>query len=185
MVDGRADPYDTRPLKGTLAPLRWQDAGETLWLPLWREQTGKSAAELATLTPESIPGLAKDLPRLVAGLGLARTPSEVTNEGVGYALHLVGAALAILLREYGFTIHALPGQPVRLEHADLSLKPFEVMRELTTDKVSGDEWRAPCTSLGIAGVPLARAGDGVVPPAEASPVSGERPPRGAAGPTAR
>lgn len=141
-------------IRGKLAPLVWEEAGEKLWLPLWREQVAPHAEALRAITPAALPSLARDPVRAGMTLGGALDASAVGDVELGRAQHLIGAALSIALHERGFAISALPGEAVSLSRGALVIRPFTVLGDLASERLGAADWQATCAEAGIAGIAL-------------------------------
>ncbi|HKG91547.1 MAG TPA: M48 family metallopeptidase [Gemmatimonadaceae bacterium] len=154
--------------RGKLNPVAWEEAGERVWAPVWREQTGLRAAQLAGLTPAMLPRYAAAGGELAYMMGMAPMRDGASAEQVAVAEGTVGAALATTLFDHGFAVRALPGAPVDLVRGDLVIRPFEVLGQLASKALSAEAWRAQCAAAGIESVDLGT----VAAPAAAAPPSG-------------
>ena len=156
-------------LRGTLQPLAWEDAGEKLWIPVWREQVEYHGAALRGIRTEELQALAREPSRLVTKMQLLNPQGVVGDQEVAQAHHLAGAALAILLHARGFAVSALPGEQVRLARGAMVIEPFVVVRDLGSGAIDAGRWRAICEAAGIGERSLLE--DGVVGGELPSPVA--------------
>lgn len=148
--------------------VRWEDVGERLWRPFWRERVGHHAAAIAGLTPADLPGQAADLAPLALRLGFAGSAEEVTADHGQGAAWVVAAALCTALADRGWSISALPGEDVVLQRGGDRIQPFTLMRDLDTGTVSRGDWLLLCERAGIATLDLGAAvapPEGTPPPA--------------------
>lgn len=145
-------------LRGTLEPLPWEEAGEKLWIPVWREQVEYHGASLRAIRTDELPELAREAPRLVMRMQLLNQQGMAGEQEIAQSQHLAGAALAILLHARGFSVTALPGEQVRLCRGDVVIEPFSVVRDLARGALDSGEWMALCEKAGIADRPLLEDG---------------------------
>ncbi|HEU4564303.1 MAG TPA: M48 family metallopeptidase [Gemmatimonadaceae bacterium] len=137
-----------------LQAVAWEEVPECVWAPTWREQAQEHAAALAGVTPVDIIPFGDDGRPLVVRLGLASAPEEVTQDHLRQAAHILGAALATALHARGWTLHALPGETIFLERDGHTVAPFELLYDLWSGDLPGDDWRARCEAAGIAAIDL-------------------------------
>ena len=140
--------------------VRWEELGERLWRPFWRERAARSAGGLAGITPADLPGHAADLTPLAVRLGLVSDePAE--SEQHGRAGWVVGAAVSTALADRGWTLGTMPGDDVTLRRGDDTVRPFTLMRHLADGTLPIGDWLLLCERTGIAGLDLGAA---VAPP---------------------
>ena len=135
--------------RGKLAPLTWEEAGERIWVPVWREQCRAIRDRLEGLTPAMLPALAADRDGLAAKLRLVARGGGAPDQIAEQSGHALGAAIAVALRDRGFAVRALPGHPVLLERGDLTITPFSALGDLTSGVLAPDRWREDCERAGI------------------------------------
>ena len=70
------------------------------------------------------------------------------------ALWAIGAAICVALAEHGFEFVSGPGEPVSMRGPGGSIEPAAAVAKLADGATSGEEWRANCATLGIAGIGL-------------------------------
>jgi hypothetical protein len=140
---------------GKLKSLPWEEVGRRAYRPAWQEAVQRNAAALAGIAagaPERITSAISSInQRLTAGS---------TEDRVNHARWVLGAALALALADKGWTIRALPGEPILLESGNMAFDPFTAVRGLAQGLISAEEWRQRCTALRIAELRLAEK-DGV------------------------
>ncbi|HXE57415.1 MAG TPA: M48 family metallopeptidase [Gemmatimonadales bacterium] len=150
-----------------LEPVGWEEVGERVWIPFWREHAARHAKALGGLTPADLPDFAADLSPLAVLFGLAASTEEAgADEGRG-AVWVVAIALAVALADRGWRVSALPGEEVLLEQGDLRFSPFILLRDLDTGALTRERWLACCERAGIARLDLGAAvtpADGALPP---------------------
>ncbi|HEU5039720.1 MAG TPA: M48 family metallopeptidase [Gemmatimonadales bacterium] len=144
----------------TFEAVGWDELGERLWRPFWRERSGQHAEGLRGLTPSELPAQAKDLTPLVVRLGLAPS-AEAAAEQAPAAGWVIAAALCTALADRGWTLGTMPGDDVTLRYGGDTIRPFTLMRELAEGTVAQGDWLLLCDRTGIAGLDLGAA---VAPP---------------------
>lgn len=140
--------------RGKLKPVAWEEAGEQVWVPIWREQTALRAAQLDGLTPSMLPRYAANGAELAYMMGFVARSEAAAPGHAQLAHHTVGAALATALHERGFAVRALPAMSVELVRGDLVILPFETLGRLADKSLSAEDWRAQCDAAGIAELDL-------------------------------
>jgi heat shock protein HtpX len=144
-----------------LVPVSWDDVPRRVLPVGWRETVSDARAGLFGLTPEQLPTLAADAPRLAARLKLTSTSPLHAHENRGdQAKAIVGCALSLVLlhraEASGGRLHveAPPGEPVCFRMDDLELLPFAVCDGLAAGTLSPDAWATLCERFGITGADL-------------------------------
>ncbi len=152
--------------EATFEPVGWEQMGERLWRPFWRDRAAQHAAGLRGLTPADLPPCAADLSPLVVRFGFTAEGEEISTEQVQGAAWVVGVALCTALADRGWTISALPGEDVVLRSDAGALQPFTLMRDLDAGTLSAGEWLLLCERAGITRLDLGAA---VAPPERTAP----------------
>jgi Zn-dependent protease with chaperone function len=137
-----------------LAPLTWEDAGERVWVPVWREQARAYADRLVGITPNMLPSLAQDRAGLAVKLRLVRDRGAADDTVMHESAHALGTAMAVALHARGFTARAMPGYTVRMERGDVSIAPFTALGDLASGEMTAEEWRDRCDRAGITDLDL-------------------------------
>jgi Zn-dependent protease with chaperone function len=135
----------------TLKPVKWEEAGTTVFLPQWREHTTKHADVLRGVTAAELPRVAKALPDFSLRLRLAEEDGEQTAA----AEVILGTALAVQLHDQGWLCDAMPGRPIAFTRDGKTIEPFTLVPKLRAGDVPAGEWEATCENAGIARMPLA------------------------------
>jgi len=124
-----------------LAPLRWEDAAEKLWLPRFRKRLTPFESVLRNLTPERIPEVnrrADDYAaRLRMGLALFSTAAQRRHLAA-----ILGTWYTVQLVDAGFVLETLPGFPVRARRGSLVIEPFKLLQPLADAKLDEPQWQA-------------------------------------------
>jgi heat shock protein HtpX len=145
------------PAMAKLEPIEWQRVGQAVWLDSWRRTTAAAAEALAGMTAATAPTTTPELEafgRRILGTAAAGAPAEAI---VQQAAAVIAAGTACVLVRTGWTIDALPGEPVALRRGGAELRPFNVMIKLARGEVAGSEWTALHRAAAISDEPLAPA----------------------------
>jgi Zn-dependent protease with chaperone function len=128
--------------------VKWDDVGETVWMPRWKKALADLEGALSFVTMTGLADLARDPSRLLEGLprGLALLSPQAERRQV---LRLLGTWLSVTLHDRGFRAHTAPGVEVRLERDGVSLEPNAILRALIDGRLGREEWRARCAELGL------------------------------------
>ena len=81
-----------------------------------------------------------------------------------FAIRTLGAALILALDRAGWELHVPPGEDVYCERNGARIKPFVVIQDLASGKLSADEWKRQCLEAGIADVDLGEVAPTQTPP---------------------
>jgi Zn-dependent protease with chaperone function len=141
-------------LRANLQPARWEELGERVWVPLWREHATARAPLLRGIRPRDFPTWAADLTALAVRLNLAAYGGVAMDTHRRHAAHVCGAALATALKARGWTVSALPGDGVRFNRGGRTLEPFAALPALAAGQMSPVEWLGQCEQNGIAEIDL-------------------------------
>jgi heat shock protein HtpX len=148
--------FDAREV-AKLKPIRWEDVGTQVYVPLWTKATLEAKARLTGLTPALLPDRLPELERLGRDL-IAPKPID-KKDARAHGASVLGAALAVALVRRGWSLHADPGDRVTLEQGGASVSPFTLFDDLAEKTMTVDQWRALCTGAGISDLDLATPSD--------------------------
>ena len=127
-----------------LRPLAWEEAGNSVYAPLWEKSVRDFAAAFAGATLDSLPEKAASI---LAELD--RTLPGDQEERRRRAVWLLGTAIAGALARAGCEIRALPGEPVFLVAAGgEAIDPFAAASALSKGETSPNDWHERCARLG-------------------------------------
>jgi heat shock protein HtpX len=138
-----------------LRPIAWEDVGTKAWVPLWESMVRDQAGALSGMTPASLPQVVGNLTAFDAALDRSKERPLSPKQRIQRAAGVLGVALAAALSREGWTVWVSPGEAVRFESDGKTIKPFEVIDELASAKLTAAEWLARCEAAGIANVSLA------------------------------
>jgi Zn-dependent protease with chaperone function len=139
----------------------WEEMGERLWRPLWRERAARHAAALQGVTLADVPAQAADPAPLAARIGYQASEDSPQGEQAAIAGWLLGAATCAALADRGWTIGALPGDDVTLARGAERIRPFTLVRDLADGSLAAGDWLLLCQREGIGGLDL---GEATMPP---------------------
>jgi hypothetical protein len=151
------------PTCATLRSIEWNDVWQHVHLPRWKADVTSSRDALAAWSPTTLPSGKEAFAVLGSQLNRGRDAGVDFDWRVAYAVHVVGAALAVTANAEGFKLHGSPGAEVRLTRHGDSFEPFAIARALCEGTLSAEDWRRQCARLGLASVPWSA----VTPPAPA------------------
>ncbi len=136
-----------------LTRVRWDELGETYYLPLWRTQVREVVPLLDGLTAGKLPEAIADAATLAARVpaGLRRQLNEL--ELVEQTKWLLGSALCVALAARGWKVVCGPGIGY-VEHDGhrITLDDLALLRD---GGIAAEDWRNTCRDAGILDLPLA------------------------------
>jgi len=144
--------FDAREV-AKLKPIRWEDVGAQVYLPMWTKGVVEAKASLSGLTPALLPDRLPDLERLGRDL-LGKKPVD-KKDARAHGASILGASLAVALVRKGWTLHAEPGDRVTVEQGGVVVAPFSLFDDLAGSKLTVDQWRTLCSGAGISDLDLA------------------------------
>jgi hypothetical protein len=137
-----------------LQDLAWEQVGARVYLPQWRRLAEQHARQLAGVTPASLIEHAKH-PEPLGRRFMPEDRLDVSDQFlVGYAQHVVGAAMAVWLVDRGATMQCDLGTPISFQAAETSIEPFGVLTRLADGSIATEDWMRQVTTLGLADVDL-------------------------------
>jgi Zn-dependent protease with chaperone function len=141
---------------GELEPMRWEEAGDRVWLAHYRELLADHGALLGDATVDDLAGLARDPAPIVSAV--RRDEPEVPKDAAtAFAHRLLFSAFAVAAVRAGWALEATPGEPVAAVSGERRFLPAELLADASDGKLSAEEWRERMADLGLAGAPLAAA----------------------------
>lgn len=136
-----------------IEPMAWEEAGEKVFLPAWREAIRKERDLLGATTAAGLAAALAPAPearrrhRLSKGAGdEERKPSKLAG--------IAGCALCVLLADRGWDLACEPGAPISLSEGAVTVRPFTEVDDLAAGKTEPAAWEARVRALGIADVRL-------------------------------
>jgi Zn-dependent protease with chaperone function len=141
-----------------LTAIDWSEVGQRVYVRMWESAMSGLRAHLAAggaeLRAGSLSGDQRffaELGRRVLGADAAGAPEEALAK---FGASNVATALAHQMVQAGWSVRALPGEPVVLQHDGKSFEPFTRLVELATGKLTPQEWQAACAAAGISDAAL-------------------------------
>lgn len=140
-----------------MQPVTWDEVGERVYLPLWRNAVVKHAASLAGVTPAALPDFQAAPVALVAQIRQQAEHTLLDQEIAEAIPAITGAALTAALAGQGWAIDATPGIAITLRHDGEAVQPFVVTHMLADGSLTGEAWLQRCRELDISDLDLAAA----------------------------
>ncbi len=133
--------------------IEWADVGRRVYASLSRETAEEHAKSFEGLTAGTIPG---DVEVLAwhANKALPRLASKPAAERAQIAAQLLAQILLHRLVEAGWTLEALPGEPVAAVRDEQRFAPAPLLVRLARGEIDQAAWRAECERHGIADLAL-------------------------------
>lgn len=133
--------------------IEWSDVGRRVYAGLSQKAAEHHAKSFQGLTAGTIPG---DVPTLAwhANKALPELASRPAAERAVIAAQLLAQILAHRLVEAGWTLEAMPGEPVVAVRGDERFSPAPQLVALARGELDQAAWRAECERLGIADLAL-------------------------------
>jgi heat shock protein HtpX len=136
-----------------LKSIGWENVGAQVYTQIWDATAKENARWIGKMTADQIPAnkaaftkLAKQLPIQYDG-----APDEYRVAG---AIHVLSCAIGAALVRHGWTFETGPGKPVVVVKDGIRFNPRENLTRLAEEKMSAEEWKATCQSMGLTGAPL-------------------------------
>jgi heat shock protein HtpX len=124
------------------ASIPWEEIGPRVLLPVWRENTRRSAELLRDVTPASLPEVVLRLYK--------QAPTNDVQQSRGFAVGIAGAALATHLDDLGWMCDSTPGKPVAFTRDGRTIEPFAVATKLQKGELTAAQWNEECRAAGLA-----------------------------------
>lgn len=137
-----------------LKTIGWTEVGAKVYAQLWADVVKKHAKSLAVISADQLPSDKKWFERQGQQLttDIPEAPAEYRT---GYAVHVFNCAIGVILLRQGWMIETMPGKPILLVKDGTRVNLGETLHKLAMARMSIDEWKALCGSMGIDGVKLA------------------------------
>lgn len=133
--------------------IEWSDVGRRVYAGLSRETAEQHAESFKGLTAGTIPG---DIQVLAwhANKALPQLATKPAGERAQIAGQLLAQILVHRLVEAGWTLEALPGEPVVAVRDEQRFTPAPLLMQLARGEIDQAAWRAECERHGIADLAL-------------------------------
>jgi heat shock protein HtpX len=138
-----------------LKPIDWSSVGELVFVERFRRLATEVSPALGGMTASTAPMDRAGLEALARRLLGPRLRDAGRDDLAEVSGGVVAAATVCNLVSAGWTIEAMPGQPVTLRRGDTELRPFAVMRGLVRGEKGPSDWSELCSVGGVSDVPLA------------------------------
>jgi Zn-dependent protease with chaperone function len=137
-----------------LRPIAWEAVGQTVYPTLWERCVSAYSGLTAVRTIGDLADHGAEAVSAIALLAASHGAPRPDDERRGYAVWILGAALAAALSRAGWAVQALPGEKLALSGPGWKLDPFEVASALTSGKLDAAEWRRQCEACAVGEVGL-------------------------------
>ncbi|MCA9727845.1 MAG: M48 family metallopeptidase [Candidatus Eisenbacteria bacterium] len=135
---------------GDLEPIAWEDVGERVAMEHWREVRDAHASVLDRYPPESYPEAIERLGELSAEIVPPNSRIQSPEDRKRFARTVLGAGLAVALRERGWSAKKEFGQPPELAWGAKRIDPIVAVRELADGRCSREDWMEMLSAPGAA-----------------------------------
>lgn len=139
-----------------LTPIRWDEVGTKIYLPMWTKAVADAKPHLAGLTPAALLEPAVDLVKVGRAAG---EKDASVDDARATGRSVLGGALAVALVRRGWTLKADPGDKVTVEQGGVVIAPFSLFGDVEEKKLTPEQWRATCEAAGISTLDLAATPD--------------------------
>jgi hypothetical protein len=135
-----------------LQPVAWDRTLDQVWAPIWQSQVDAQSEALRglrvrdltqQLTSGELAGRLKNPP--------GRSPANAERANLAHAL--AASALALALRNAGWTFHTLPGEAY-CEKNGRRLEPFDLVAQLAAGSLTRENWEGLCDTNDIGSLQL-------------------------------
>jgi len=132
-----------------VAPLRWEDAGEDVYLAALRADLAPFDATLGKIGAPMMAEILRQPARWLAALR-PPGPNMLSEEAQRRRLiSMLSGRLTLLLKGAGWRASALPGEAIRMHRADEQVEPQAEVLALAAGEVSEAGWRARVMGWGL------------------------------------
>ena len=142
----------TPALRPKFAPIRWDEVGHRVYVPMIKQVVTREAPVLRGVTFRALsPKLLESWSdRLAANTGKAPWNEQVRS----YAAHVTESAVLLALIDRGWEVRVEMAKPIVLARGEQQVAPATKVRELAQGQLSEDDWLAWCNMLEIADLEL-------------------------------
>jgi heat shock protein HtpX len=137
-----------------LQPVNWDQVGEQVFLPQWRELAKKHTRALTGVTAADLPAHAQSLADFAKRFKPTAEPYASEDDLRAVASGTLGAAIALALHARAHPLECEPGAPVAFQCGQQRIEPFSALEQLASGKLTADDWRQRCAAFGISDVDL-------------------------------
>jgi Zn-dependent protease with chaperone function len=136
-----------------LKPIAWEAIGTTVYVPNWRETVGQYREMLAKYRAIDLPEALGNLSSIAGQIRDPKGRLLTREQRTDRAAALLWMALALVLLDHGWQLHALPGDFYLARH-DQKLNPAHVVREMRKGDLSAEGYRQLVRMFGVADAQL-------------------------------
>jgi heat shock protein HtpX len=139
--------------KDFLQHVSWEESGELVVIPNWREFVTEHSDLLRGMTAGDLRAALAKVPQIATHVrdpkGMLLTPEQ----RIARARRLIATAFALALVGTGWKLHALPGE-FHLDKNGERLHPFQLILQLSDGVIQNEAWREICSRCGIENIEL-------------------------------
>ena len=135
-----------------LRDVQWEEAGTSVFLPVWRQSAGEHADALRDLTANDLPTLVLPDGPFWQRLQLGEVPYDQRSNAL---TSILGSALSARLHDTGWMCDAAPGKAVAFSRDGRTIEPFTALSKLGSKELSPNAWTEECHAAGIDRLTLA------------------------------
>jgi heat shock protein HtpX len=136
-----------------LVHVRWDEVGEKVTLPAWRDFVRLYEGLLQGLTLELLPSVVPKVSELGSRIQDPSGMLLTRQQRARRAGQLLAAGFALSLLTHGWKLQAQPGV-LSFWRGDDEIDPFLMVDELISGKLSAEAWTSQCCQLCISQLPL-------------------------------
>ncbi|HEX4950057.1 MAG TPA: M48 family metallopeptidase [Blastocatellia bacterium] len=149
-----ADLLEGQSAPASLQLVAWEETGDRVFMPMWKELYEEHRAALQGITPQALPEWAGKLAELGQKMRIAGKAWLTNDEAASLATSVLSCALAVTLQQRGAALRALPGAAVQMQSGETVIEPFSVVRRLAASELTAADWQRQCEAVGISNVGL-------------------------------
>jgi heat shock protein HtpX len=151
LLTGISEKIESKELK----PIKWEEVGTQVWLPIWSEYIKERNQVFSQITPKLYPVIVKDPVSFIMKLPSQDNPESFTPENQSQVMtKVLGIALAVGMGKDGWDVKTLPGMDVILHRDNLQFYPFRTVLKLNSREILPESWCEMCDKFGISNIKL-------------------------------
>lgn len=138
-----------------LQAIDWDGVGRVVYPHIWARIISDFAVWFGDRTADGLPCTRAEYVELGHGVPSPQLGPLDEEELATRAVNLFAVGFGCALVRAGWSVSAIPGQPLSLVRGDEQLIPYMVVEQLADGAIDPQVWRARCAHMGIAGLLLA------------------------------
>ena len=141
-----------------LNPIEWEDVPMKVYVSGWRKMVIRNKDAFIEIDPTSLPVIVKDPLSSASKFKDYRDGKVLPKNVADYMVHAFGSAFAVTLLNNKWGLHAELGEQVYFQYKDQKIRPFEVVGQVFSGKLSANEWNNVCNQARISRFDIDRSG---------------------------